>query len=45
MDFIFLTSITVVLIIIIATIITGTYYGTRLPLGTVITHNAPAQAR
>ena len=31
--------------IVLAGIFTGTYYGTRLPIGMLTQYNAPAQAR
>ncbi len=41
----FRTVVIVVHVIVLAGIFTGTYYGTRLPLGTLTQYNAPAQAQ
>ncbi len=41
----FWTVVIVVHFIVLAGVFTGTYYGTRLPLGTLTQYNAPAQAQ
>jgi len=44
-NFKFLTGIIAVYLIVILGILTGTYYGTRLPLGTLTSHYTVTQAR
>jgi hypothetical protein len=41
----FLTGVVVIYLIVFFGIFTLTYYGTRLPLGTLVQHNVPTQAR